>query len=130
VARSKGFSKAKQRVMRPLASRGGRSGGVRVLSSEDSKYVGRPGYKLFAPAIESGKKAVNRLMVRDPAKGISNEDAAQHIHLNADPKVDMVEGVQSPEIMTSLPLPPSSFSSRQGGKTIANKGVNRNIKKR
>lgn len=130
MARSKGLSKAKQRVMKPLASRGGRSGGVRVLSSEDSKYVGRPGFKLYGKAIESGKASVRRLMVRDPAKGISDENAAQHIHHNADPKMDLVTGEQSPEILTSVPLPPSSFSSRQGGKTIANKGVNRNIKKR
>jgi hypothetical protein len=118
--------------MKPLATRGGRSGGVRVLSSEDSKYVGRPGFKLFGKSIESGKAAVNRLMVRDPAKGISNEDAAQHIHLNADPKVDMVDGVQSPEIMTSVPLPPSQFTSGGGSgrKAIKNRGVNRSIKKR
>lgn len=130
MARSKGFSKAKQRVMKPLGTRGGRSGGVKVLSSEDSKFVGRPGFKLFGKAIESGKASVNRLMVRDPAKGISNEDAAQHIHLNADPKVDMVDGVQSPEILTSQPLPPGNFSSRSSGKTIKNRGVNRSIKKR
>jgi hypothetical protein len=114
--------------MKPLATRGGRSGGVKILSSEDSKFVGRPGHKLFGAAIESGKAAVNRLMVRDPAKGISNEDAAQHIHHNADPKVDAVQGEQSPQILTAQPLPPGNFGS--GKRTIKNRGVNRNIKKR
>jgi hypothetical protein len=128
MARSKGFSRAKQRVMKPLASRGGRTGGVKVLSSEDHKNVGRPGHKLFSKAIESGKASVSRLMVRDPAKGISDESAAQHIHHNADPKVDAVSGDQSPQIVTAQPLPPSNFGS--GKRTIRNRGVNRNIKKR
>ena len=126
--RSKGFSRAKQRVMKPLGTRGGRSGGVRVLSSEDSKNVGRPGHKLFAKSIESGKASVKRLMVRDPAKGVSNEAAAKHIHHTADPKVDLVEGVQSPEILSSLPNPPTSFGS--GKRTIRDKGPNRSLKKR
>ena len=128
MARAKGFSRAKQRVMKPLATRGGRTGSVKVLSSEDHKNVGRPGHKTFAAAIESGKASVKRLMVRDPAKGISDENAAQHIHHNADPKVDAVSGDQSPQVLTAQPLPPGNFGS--GKRTISNKGTNRSIKKR
>jgi hypothetical protein len=128
MARSKGFSRAKQRVMKPLSTRGGRTGSVKVLSSEDHKNVGRPGHKTFAAAIESGKASVRRLMVRDPAKGISDENAAKHIHHNADPRVDGVSGEQRPQILTAQPLPPKGFGS--GKRTISNRGTNRSIKKR
>ena len=128
--RSRGLSRTKQRVMRPLGTRGGRSGGVKVLSSQDSTAVGRPGFKLFQKSIESGKASVKRLMVRDPAKGVSIEEAAKHVHHNADPRVDLVEGEQSVEIMSSVVNPPSDFGSGGGRRTIKNKGVNRSLKKR
>lgn len=132
MARSKGFRRAsKPRQTRPLSTRGDRSGGVRILSSQDSTAVGRPGGFGFLKSItDTARKAsVRRLMVRDPAKGVSDENAAQHIHHNADPKVDAVQGEQSVEILTSLPLPPSNFSSG-ARRTVSNKGVNRSIKKR
>src|SRR5262245_10743002 len=127
--RSKGFSPGRPKQAKPIATRGGRSS-VKVLSSEDSKYVGRPGFKLFGKSITAtnAKAAVRRLMVRDPAVGRSNEAAAQHIHHNADPRMDLVQGDQSPEIRTSQVLPPSGFGS--GRRAIKNRGVNRSIKKR
>jgi hypothetical protein len=127
--RSRGLSRTKQRVMKPLGTRGNRSGKVKILSSQDSTAVGRPGGFGFKASIESGKASVRRLMVRDPAKGVSNEDAAQHIHFNADPRVDLVDGVQSPSISSSVVNPPSKFGSG-ARRVLKNKGVNRNLKKR
>lgn len=132
MARSKGFKRASRpKQTQPLSTRGDRSGGVRILSSQDSTAVGRPGGFGFLKSItDTARKAsVRRLMVRDPAKGVSNEAAAEHIHHNADPRVDAVEGEQSVEILTSVPLPPKSFASG-ARRTIRNRGVNRSIKKR
>lgn len=130
--RSKGLSRPSNPArMKPLSTRGNRSGGVKILSGQDSTAVGRPGGFGFLKSItDTARKAsVRRLMVRDPAKGITNEEAAQHIHHNADPRVDAVDGVQSPEILTSLPNPPSSFASG-ARRTVRNRGVNRSLKKR
>jgi len=115
MARARGFKAGRPRAVKPIATRGGRSS-VKVLSSQDSTAVGRPGFKLFGKSITSqtAKAAVRRLMVRDPAVGREIESAAQHVHFNSDPKVDYVQGDQSPEILTAQPLPPGSFAQGRG----------------
>lgn len=129
MARARGFKPGRPRQVKPIATRGGRSG-VKVLSSQDATAVGRPGFKLFGKSITntSAKAAVKRVMFRDPAIGREIEDAAQHVHFNADAKVDFVKGDQNPQILTAQPLPPSKFGSSR--RTISNKGVNRSLKKR
>ena len=130
--RSKGLSRPRNPTrMKPLSTRGNRSGGVKILSSQDSTAVGRPGGFGFLKSItDTAKKAtIRRLMVRDPAVGRSIEKSAEHVHFNADPRVDGVDGVQNPEILSSLPNPPSSFASG-ARRVLKNKGVNRSLKKR
>jgi hypothetical protein len=49
---------------------------VKIVSSEDSKNVGRPGFKGFVQNVSNTTKAsVRRLMVNDPSKGISQPAA-------------------------------------------------------
>jgi hypothetical protein len=42
---------------------------VRTLSSQDSQYVGRPGFGGLVGGPAEGKKSVRRLIRRDPASG-------------------------------------------------------------
>jgi hypothetical protein len=45
---------------------------VKIVSSESSKNVGRPGFRGFVQKVSNtGKASVRRLMVNDPSKGIS-----------------------------------------------------------
>lgn len=63
---------------------------VRTLSSEASKFVGRPGFGGFKPGPVDGKLSVKRLMQRDPSKGITSKAAdnitTTHVDLLGDPK--------------------------------------------
>jgi hypothetical protein len=47
---------------------------ARILSSEDSKNVGRPGFGKTVPG-PTGKKSVRRLMRDDPSVGITQPGA-------------------------------------------------------
>lgn len=69
---------------------------VRVLSTESANAVGRPGFGGFVPGPADGKASVKRLMVRDPAKGITSPAADKLTSSN----VDLV-GPVSPNILTT-----------------------------
>jgi pSer/pThr/pTyr-binding forkhead associated (FHA) protein len=49
---------------------------VKIVSSESSKNVGRPGFRRFVQNVSNTSKAsIRRLMVNDPSKGISQPQA-------------------------------------------------------
>jgi hypothetical protein len=75
--------------------------GVKKVSGEDWKYVGRPGFKGKIPGPVDGKDSVRRVMRPDPAKGVVSPEAANI----TSSKVDLI-GAQSPRTMVQ-PLPGS-----------------------
>lgn len=96
MPRAKGFGKGSGRVVK--------------VSSEDSKYVGRPGFRGFVQNVSNTTKAgVRRVMRNDPAVGITQPGA----DLITDTHIDLVGGL-SPDI--SGDQIPTSFSS--GRKTV------------
>jgi hypothetical protein len=52
-----------------------RTKGVKILSSEDSKNVGRPGFGGMIPGPVDGKDSVKRVRQIDPARGITQPGA-------------------------------------------------------
>ena len=62
---------------------------AKIISSEDSKNVGRPGFRGWVHGVSNTSKAsVRRLMVRDPSKGISQPQADKL----TDTHIDLVGG--------------------------------------
>lgn len=83
--------------------------GVKVLSSQDATAVGRPGFKKgLIPGPADGKVSVKRLMVRDPARGVTSK-AADKI-TNA--KTDLI-GDQNPAILSQQGVPQKIGKSRK-----------------
>jgi hypothetical protein len=72
---------------------------VRVLTSEDAKNVGRPGYKGKVPGPVDGKDSVRRVMQRDPSRGTSLPAADKITSAG----IDLI-GKQSPKVLMQ-PLP-------------------------
>lgn len=68
---------------------------VRILSSQDAQYVGRPGFKGTVPGNVDGKSGVKRLMRNDPSVGITQPGADKITNSN----VDLV-GTQNPTILS------------------------------
>jgi hypothetical protein len=66
---------------------------LRTLSSEDSKYVGRPGFRGLVPGPVDGKAGIRRVRQVDPARGITQPGADVITTAN----VDLV-GAQNPGI--------------------------------
>lgn len=94
---------------------------VKIVSSEDSKNTGRPGFRGFVQNVSNTSKAsVRRLMVKDPSKGIS-QPAADKI---TSTHIDVVGGAAkgSPVGRTS----PTSFGKDR--KTI--RAASSRLKKR
>jgi hypothetical protein len=87
--------------------------GVRILSSQDSAYVGRPGFKNVGgvPGPVDGKQNVRRLMVRDPAVGRTGPGGDKITSTN----VDLV-GEQNPKILSGQGINPVTHA---GKKTIS-----------
>jgi hypothetical protein len=49
---------------------------VKIVSSESSKHVGRPGFRGWVQGVSNtGKASIRRLMVNDPARGITQPQA-------------------------------------------------------
>ena len=49
---------------------------AKIISSEDSKNVGRPGFKGWVQGVSNtGKASIRRLMVNDPSRGITQPQA-------------------------------------------------------
>lgn len=69
-------------------------GSVRILSTQDATAVGRPGFGGYIPGPHDGKTSIRRLMVNDPAKGITQPGA----DVITDNKVDLV-GALNPKIV-------------------------------
>jgi hypothetical protein len=82
--------------------------GVRRLSSQDATAVGRPGFGPMLPGPVDGKIGVKRLMVRDPAKGISSS-AADKI---TTAKTDLI-GTQNPTILSQQGVPQPIGNARK-----------------
>jgi len=89
----------------------GKDQGVRVLSSQDAAYVGRPGFKGTVPGPVDGKARVKILKQHDPSKGLSQPGADKITTTD----VDLV-GAQNPTILSAAGVQ-KAFST--GKKTIS-----------
>ena len=85
-------------------------GSVKILSSEDAKNVGRPGFKGTIPGPVDGKDSVKRVRQIDPARGIT-QPGADIITTSA---IDLV-GPNNPKIVGGVS---NTKSVRSGKKTI------------
>jgi hypothetical protein len=88
----------------------------RVLSSEDSRNVGRPGFGGFLQGPVDGKLSVRRLMRRDPAKGITQPQADKITTTNVD-----IVGPVSPTVKSTVSRPDSFGAGRRAIKRAGNR---------
>jgi hypothetical protein len=94
---------------------------VKIVSSEDSKYVGRPGFKGWVQSVSNTSKAsIRRVMANDPARGITQPQADKI----TDTHIDIVGGAArgTPKVRRSN----TSFAT--GKKTV--KAAGKRIRKR
>lgn len=107
----------------PLMPRSGRPRRPRVLSSHAAKEVGRPGFRGFSQVTSQGKRAIRRLMKRDPAIG-EQQPFADRITETAG--VTDLSGPTPARTMSKSHMP----SSGQGQKRIRDRGKNTSLDKR
>lgn len=69
---------------------------VRILTSQASLAVGRPGFKGYVPGNVDGKSGVRRVMRNDPSVGVTQPGASKITGTN----VDLV-GTQNPTVYSA-----------------------------
>jgi len=88
---------------------GSKAQSVKVLTSEDSKNVGRPGFQGLVPGPQDGKASIRRFMRDDPAVGITQPGADVITTTN----IDLVGPVNPSTVLADRATAPNS-----GKKTI------------
>lgn len=104
-----------------------RTQGVKILSSKDAEFVGRPGFKNVGgtPGPVDGKQSVRRLMARDPAVG-RTQPAADDITTT---NVDLV-GEQNPTILSAAGVQEGFSAGRKTISTGQPTGAKKSLPKR
>jgi hypothetical protein len=101
-----------------------------ITSSQDHKYVGRPGYRPLIHRVNLfGKASVTRLIKRNPSKGTSQPYADKIIGLDAANRVGGGPGTDQVPVGASKQAKARTAPPYAGTKAIRDRGVNRKIKK-